>query len=432
MSNFYVSSLLAFILSICVPMIYPQDSTKVLKEYHLEYGSLPNIESGARTTVGINSLMFDMINHSLKNSRWNNALTRTFNAGFVQFYLGLFTFAAAPHEFFGHYSRAREFGITPKISLAFPVISGDDVFKVTYHVPVIERQMIVSSGPELTMGVAREELKEIYGGKPAPSYAGNFLLAGKIIDMLMYTQNNVKPFIKDPEKFYMDNASYFRRNPVPNDPLSYVLALTESYGYYDSFVPKNAIWLYRPPNLNVYVNDFFKDQYKRMKRSQILALMDPALLYFFYGNYQYIAHDQATFTPFMFNVSGYRFMPSIRAYLGELGAENYYDLYLVTPSGQQVIVYYRQGGNMFDQIYGGGVEVGKIRIAGNYTLTSQADFWYNERSDKSNFNIMESVDYDITKRWLISISLGYKTKGQIAGKPYFDGLYGYSGFGIRL
>lgn len=410
---------------------HPTDSL-VTRQYTIAYGSRPNMEAGALSTLSVTSLAFDQVSNLIRKSRFDNGWTRAANVAFIQLYLGLTAYGALPHEYFGHYSRAKEFGVTPKLSSDFPSIGGDDVFKVKHQMSALHRQMIVAAGPEFTTTVTREAIKQMYSEPTAPSYIGNYLAVGKIVDGLMYTQNNLKPFLKDPEQYYQDNEDYFKRNPVPNDPLSFALALTESYGYYDDFVPKDATWLYRPANLSLYVNDFLKDQHRRMKRAQILTLLDPALLSFLYGNYQYLVNGKPFFKPLMLRVGGVRMMPSIRANLGELGAENYYDLYLLTPRSQAVLLYYRQGGNLNDQLFGGGAEINNLSLGPSIRLSTQLDYWRNGRIKDNGVNVMETVRYGISNRFFLTASGGYKTKGGLIGKQYGGGFYGHAGLGVNL
>jgi hypothetical protein len=391
---------------------------------------LPNIESGAKSSIGVTSLIFDQLNNKIRHSKINGVATRAVNYFAVNFYLGLTGYATLPHEYFGHYSRAREFGITPKLTISFPAPGGDDVFRVPHSMSATERQMIVAGGPELTSQIAFEATKEMYSGNVVPAYQGLYLFAGKVVDGIMYTQNNVKPFLDDPNKYYDDNKDYFKKNPVPNDPLAYALALTESYGYYENFLPKNATWLYKAPDLNVYKNEFIEDQYRRMKRAYILQLLDLTSLYGLYGAYQYIVNDKAFIKPFMLKVHGVKFMPYIRANMGELGAENYYDLFITPRSNLSYNIYYRHGGNMFDKIDGAGGEV-RAKISSKLSLTSGIDFWNNERTDKKNFNTLQTLRLKL-QRLALATSVGYKTKGALMGKPWDEGVYGYFGVGYSF
>lgn len=404
----------------------------IQRSYTLRYGSLPNIESGAATTIGATSLVFDQVNNLIDKKANNNFFLRLANFGLVQFYLGITGYAAAPHEYFGHYSRAKEFGITPHYRLDFPSLGGDNVFKVNYNMPVIERQMIVAAGPEFTNQLNYEATQQMYSGQKVPTYYGLYFLAGKLVDGILYVQKDLKTFLDDPNQYYADNAEYFQRNPVPNDPLSYALALTESYGYYDNIIDKNATWVYQPDDASVYVNDFIKDQYKRMKRAYVLQLFDPALVLGLYGNYNYLVNGKLFTDIPMLRVGDLRLMPSIRANLGELGAENYYDLYFLTPQLRAFNVYYRRGGNMQDDLQGGGINIRNVQLTKGLTAGIQADYWYNGRTNKSNYNVMPQVSARLTKGFAVLGAIGYKTEGGLMGKPYKEGLYGDVGLQFNL
>jgi hypothetical protein len=134
----------------------------------------------------------------------------------------------------------------------------------------------------------------------------------------------------------------------------------------------------------------------------------------------------------MVRLGNTRVMPSVRANLGELGAENYYDLYLLTPRSGTILLYYRQGGNLHDQLYGGGAEINHLSLASSFRLSTQLDYWHNERTGGNGINAMETLRYAVSDRFFLSASAGYKTKGGLIGKPYGAGFYGYAGLGIRL
>lgn len=422
--------LIVLFLALTLYFVNAQDTIK--REYIIEYGSLPNIESGAISSIHINSLIFDQINKGIQSNH-NKWWLRTINFCLFQCYLGIPSYATIPHEFFGHHSRAMEFGINPKMTFSFPAIGGDNIFFVNYNTPAIQRQFIVSAGPELTSQIAYGITKDMYADEAVPSYYGWMLLSGKIIDAYLYTQSNLKSFIENPNQYYKENNEYFGVNPVPNDPLSYALALTERYGYYDNFIDKNSIWVQQFTDMSVYKNDFLQDQFKRMKTTQLLQLFDPTLLFFIYGNYNYLVKGNPFTKALMFNVSGVKFMPSIRANLGELGAENYFDMFFKIKKMPAFNIYYRQGGNLFHEIKGTGIEIRNINlIKDKLKLSSQLDYWYNEKELQNGLNVYEDIKAYPTKKWLVKIGIGYKSEGGLMGKPYREGLYGNIGVGLIL
>lgn len=411
--------------------------TIVTRHYEIQYGTNPNIETGSQSAIGVSSLIFDKTSQLIKNkvkSKTGSLFARIGNFGLVQFYFGAQLYATIPHEYFGHYSRAKEFGITPKLNLNFPSLGGDNIFLVTQNIPVLQRQMISASGPEVTATIAYKATQQLYTDEYSPTYIGNFLLSGKIIDQYIYVQNNVKPFLENPNEYYKKEADYFNGNPVPNDPLSYALALTESYGYYDSFLDKNKTWVQQFPDMGVYTqNDFIKDQYKRMKSAYLQTLLDPTNLYFLYANYLYLAKGETFFRPFMFKIKNVSFMPSIRANLGENGIENYYDMFFKVKNLPAFSVYYRTGGNMFHQTKGVGTEFRNLNITNRIKINGQLDYWNNERTKTNNFNIATGINLT-NKQKIFSVSgnIGYKSYGNIMGKPLGEGVYGYIGLGMNL
>ena len=416
--------------------MFAQD-TIVDRKYEIHYGSIPNIESGSQSAIGLSSLLFDQLNLTIKNnikSKGLNFAARLGNFSLIQFYIGSQIFATIPHEYSGHYSMARVYGIDSEFKSNFPGMGGSTTLIMKQSIPSLQRQMIMAGGPEVTADIAYKATQELYSDDYVPNYIGNYLLAGKLIDEFIYLQNNVKPFLADPNKYTKDNQEDFKVNPVANDPLSYVLALTESYGYYDNFINKNAVWLEQFPDMTVYTqNVFIKDQYKRMKTAYLLTALDPSNLYFLYGNALYLAKGKTYFKPFMLHLGNVYLMPSVRANMGEIGIENYFDMFFKIKNSAPFSVYYRDGGNMFDQLKGFGGEIRNINLCDRVSMNGQVDYWYNERSEKNNFNISSCFKLS-DKKHLFSFlgTIGYKTKGNLMGKPFNEGLFGYIGLGLNL
>lgn len=414
---------------------YCQDTT-IIRSYSLLYGSNPNIESGAVSSIGTSSLIFDQLNHSIKRIK-NRPLSfsaRLLNFSLLQFYFGSQLYATLPHEYFGHYSRAREFGIESNVQSNFPGIGGSTTLFLSQSIPTIQRQMIMAAGPEVTAEIAYKATQELYSADYVPTYFGNYLLAGKLIDQFFYYQNNVRPFIEDPNKYLIDNRVELQKNPVGNDPFSYTLALTESYGYYDSFLDKKALWVQQFPDMTVYTkNEFIKDQSKRMNTAYLMAALDPTNLYFLYGNALYLITGKSYFRPFMFRLRKVNFMPSVRVNAGELGIENYYDVFFKIKNYPSFNIYYRTGGNLIHHINGFGVSFRKIHLNSRISVDAELDYWNNDRTNKNSFNVssiwhLSNRNHTMSSLW----ALGYKSEGNLMGKTFGAGLYGYVGIKLQL
>lgn len=407
------------------------------QHYEIYYGSSPNIESGAVSILNGTSLLFDQTNSLISQGDHNKALGFTLRLGnvvVIQLYGGAFLYGWALHERFGHKARSNEFGIEMELISNFPALGGDDIFIVDHNVPAFERQTIVAGGPEATSFLAYKATQRLYSQEYVGSYIGDYLVVGKLIDGILYIEDEIKPFLEDPNQYYRDNANYFSRNPVPNDPLSYVMALTESYGYYDDFLDKNSIWVQEFPDMGLYTeNEFIHDQYDRMKHAYSLTALDPVNLYFLYGNIIYLLKGKDFFKSFMFKINNVAFMPSIRANMGELGAENYFDLFMRINGLAPFNVYYRQGGNMFHQINGVGAEINRMKFTSRISSMFQIDYWKNERNGSNNFNVMTGVEWS-NRQNLLSIigKIGYKDHGILMGKPLRKGVYAYLGLGLNF
>lgn len=426
-----------FFFTILTVFLAKAQDTTITKNYKFFYGTVPNIESGAQTSIGVSSLIFDQINQAIQykiKGKGLNFTARFINFGLVQFYWGSQLYATLPHEYFGHYSRAKEFEIEANLATNFPNLGGSTTIYVKQSTPVLQRQMIMASGPEVTANIAYKATQELYSSKYVPNYIGNYFLAGKIIDQLIYYQNNVKPFIINPNKYIIENQKELDKNPIGNDPFSYIVGLTESYGYYDSFLDKNAFWVQRFTDMSIYTqNEFIKDQSNRMEKAYLLAALDPTNFYFIYGNLLYLLNGKTQYKPFMLKIRNLKFMPSIRANLGELGVENYFDLYFKIKNFPFFSTYYRKGGNMFHEIKGIGSSVKNIKLNDNLSIDAEFDLWHNERTNKNNINLFAEFNFSNKRNLLFFItSLGYKTEGNLMGKPFSSGVYGYGGIGINI
>ena len=278
--------LVIFLILVSTPFADLRAQTDSLfRSYESLLGSLPNIESGAKSTIGLTSLTFDQINYALQQSRYNNIVTRSLNFLGVQFYLGAFAYGTLPHEYFGHYSRAQEFDVQPDgYEIFFPSFGGNVPFSMTYATDVVHRQMIAAAGPELTTQVAYEATKALYSGEMVSSYYGMYLLGGKLVDSYIYARNDLDAFVDDPAQYLRDAEDYFAEYNVPNDPVSYLLALVEQYGYYDELINPEDTWATFPADPSVLINDFVRDQSDRIRRAYLFQLLDPANLYALYAN----------------------------------------------------------------------------------------------------------------------------------------------------
>lgn len=430
--NYFALPILFFVL-VC-NIAFTQESL-IQRYYETSYGTLPNLESGATSVLGLSALAFDQTNYLIENKVENkllNIASRIANFTFLQLYLGGLFYGTFLHEQFGHHARASEFGLPLELQYNFPGLGGDFLFPVDYKVPAIKRQIVVAAGFEATSLLSFKALQGLYGRDYSGSYVGLYLLSGKLIEGILTIQNDIQPFLEDANAYYARNKRLMQ-NPVPNDPLAYLLALTENYGFYDDFIDRESTWVQRLEDMTLYTqNDFIVDQNRRMKTAFLLTALDPALLYFLYGSYKYLVKGDLFIKPFMFRIKGVSFMPSIRANYGELGAENYFDLFFKPNDAPPFNIYYRRGGNLFDKISGFGFEIRKVEYK-QFVFEGQLDYWRNGRERTDNFNLYLKGNYAIIpEKLLLTAGIGYKSKGGLMGKPYRKGLYAYFGLGWNL
>ena len=392
--------------------------------FDFQLGYPLSVESGSRTAIGLTTVLFESVNSSIKWLNWDNVFVRVGNVLGLQLLIGASLYGTIPHEFFGHYAATLNAHMAPTVfDLNFPLPGGHTEYYTTYAQTSAESRAVISAaGPEVSENTAYEATKIIYSGKPFPTYIGNYLLGAKIVDGIVYLGNSLDSFLKDPGHY--DKSDYW------SDPFQYGLAIAEKYGYYSALNLDNQVWPYQPSDPGVYVNQFLKDLNRRMWIAYTLQLIDPALIYFIYGNYQYIVNGDTRINSFMFEAGPVQFMPSIRANLGLIGPENYFDLFLIVNRELPMNVYFRIGGNMLESIYGFGLEIRKIRFLG-FEDSFQLDFWKADRSELG-FNVYTEITYLWTDFFNPSLSVGYKTYGNVMGKPISGGIYGYLGFKVYL
>jgi len=352
----------------------------------------------------------------------------------IQFYFGANLYGTLPHEYYGHFARAKAFGLNPNFTIAFPELGGDVIFKAKQSMPAYERQMIVAAGPEVTATIAYKATQQLYSNVYSPSYSGNYFFVGRFVDNYMYYQTSVKPFRENANKYYAEHKDYFQRNPVPNDPVSYLLGLTEGYGYYNGLISPDSTWVQQLLDMNLYTaNSFFKNQANRMKQAYLLTAMDPSNLYFLYANALYILKGQRFFKPFMFRISGVSFMPSVRANMGDIGMENYFDVFFKARKLPPFSIYYRNGGNIIHKLRGAGAEFRHLVLNDRVSLNGQLDYWYNQRNNSNNIHFAAGAYFEDKQHlFFLSGNLGYKSSGNLMGKPLEKGVYGNLGLGLNL
>jgi hypothetical protein len=399
------------------------------RTYDLVFGGIDNIEAGAVTTSSIASLVFDQASLRLQGSRIDNWGTRTANLLVLQLYLGVAAYGTFAHEFFGHYGHAIHAGLHPTLSLNFPNFGGGSEYQATYRTPALTRQIIASAGPEVTEEEAYEATQAMYSGHSVGSYIGLELLGGHIVDSFIYYETALSPFLDDPTTYVATAPGHDLQK---SDPIAWALALTERYGFYKNVIPGNATWVYVPKNPNAYINKFILDQGNRVKWATIAQLFDPTVLSGLYGIARYLVTGEPFYRPIMLGVPQFRVAPAIRANLGYLGAENYFDLFVVAGNLPPLSVYYRTGGNLYDSLRGGGIEIRDVRLSERVELAGQVDGWHDGLARNFGGNIEEKITYRVTRHLGITEALGYKTVGGLMGKPVDAGPYGYVGLRLLL
>jgi hypothetical protein len=401
--------------------------------YTFQYGSNPNMESGVRSSYALSNLIFDQTNLLIKKTQPKSVLLRALNVGIIQLFLGKELYGFAPHEYFGHVKRLEEFNLPQDgFELRFPDVGGFTKFKLSYSVAPEKRLLVSAAGPEVSSLMAYQAVKDLYSGNYVATHLGNNIFFNKLGNYVYY-KSDFPAFFNNPQRYVdaIKSSPHYQTNPEPGDFGMYAFTLTESYGYYDSFIKRDAVALDFPENAALLNNVFIKDQNRRMNNSMLLSLADLTILQFLIGNYQYIVKGKTFYKPFMIDIKGTKLMPSIRSNLGEIGAENYFDLSLVLPNKNSLNIYYRNGGNLIHDIKGFGVSFNRLN-KDNIKLHTESDYWFNERKNAHNFNLSCGLQVKLTQQTQLVGTVGYKTEGNLMGKPFNKGVYVFGGLGISL
>ena len=410
--------------------IKAQDSLQIKRDYLFVWGSEPNIDALSIDVHSTSSFLFERLNYEIarNSSKYiNNGFIRFLNLGF-QGSVGTWIFITIPHET-AHYLRGKESGIENiKIHLEAKFMGGYyTVFtKLNENTPT-ERLMVTTAGPELSTLVSYQQIKDMYSGKPIPPHYSIFQIGAKYVDGYNY-YSRVKDFQEDPSKWLNEKKGNYSndRSPLKFDPLGFTLTLAEKYGYYDSWLPKDSIWFWEPNDINMYENEFVRDQFRRMKKSYLLALLDPSIINSLYVSAKYIIKGDLYSNVFMIPAGNIKFMPSIRANIGMWGIENYFDIHFLYKNILPFSIYYRQGGNLVEDIYGFGAEVSNLMVSDYIKINFKGDYW-----NKKGFNISSRIQYNYKRVYLLA-KLGYKTYGSLIGEPWDKGVYGYGGIGFDI
>ncbi len=422
--------------------------------YDLTWGTWPNIQSISNDYLSFNGLINDGIGYAIKGSRIDNIFVRLMNYLLIQGGLGCYLLGTLEHEL-GHVGYAFEAGYKPHLA--------------SFDVQLIRREFLVRStddkaimylagGMNIDSFTSYEATKTIYSGSPAPCYYGIIITYKKIANF-QYVYSKAR-FMKHP----MGNIKEYYKD---FDPLIYDVYLSKKYGYYDSALP---VWAYAPyfkkslfipENPYAYINPFLKDQYRKMKTAYLIELLDPSIVDLFYGWVRYVGSGESMHTALMIPTGPVSVMPGTRASLGNLGAENYYDLHFVIRNFIPFSIYYRRGGNKWDTVHGAGIDARNIPLSDRLYLDCQLDYWtiiegervgknrayllYNStsaltgpglfrkhRDQRDRFNIFLKLKWEFIEDWYFTGGIGYKRYGALIGRQLEEGVYGHGGIGFNI
>ena len=438
--------------------------------YEYTWGTWPNYESVSTAYLSTSSLIFDSVDYKILNEKlndtWYVVLFNTFFQATVSMYSSILV-----HEG-GHALRFREFGSPSKIILHLPF--GAETISTRRWPTVLCNAdgliAVAGAGLEMATMITSSAAKEMYTGEEARNVHRFPILINKIVNILYaeMSRSNARKKI---------NGTSIESG----DHVGYAMLMTAKYGYYDTMIPffNGGVpgmsssydffvhpYLYTNPWL--LKNSFYKDQLRRIWRAYFIELCDPVIVNAIYSFFA--GGDGVSFTPLMPKIGPIAFMPATRAALGYIGAENYIELHGAARGLFEFTVYYRFGGNKFDRLSGGGIELRNLKLHRRLALGLQADYWTVRRINCNHYRIdylahtsidlwlwntpyagsgpiftpmrANTIHYwyrtnnrnryhlYINLRWnvhdalYIAGGIGYKTYGGLMGKQLASGVYG--------
>ena len=446
--------------------------------YEYTWGTWPNYESVSTAYLSTSSLIFDAVDYKILNKKlndtWYVVLFNTFFQATVSMYSSIMV-----HEG-GHALRFREFGSPSKIILHLPF--GAETIS-TRRWPTVLRNAdglitVAGAGLEMATMITNSATKEMYAGGEVRNVHRFPILINKIVNMLYAetSRANAKKKLKG-------------TSIESGDHVGYAMLMTAKYGYYDTMVPffnggvpgmsSSYDFFVRPylyTNPWLLKNSFYKEQLRRIWRAYLIEVCDPVIVNVIYSFFA--GGDGLSFTPLMPRIGPVAFMPATRAALGYVGAENYIDLHGAVREIFEFTVYYRFGGNKYDRLSGGGIELRNIRLHRRLFLGLQADYWtvrrinrnhyrvdylaytsvdlwlwntpyagsgsiftpmrantihyWSQTSNRHRYNLYANVKWNVYDALYLVGGIGYKTYGGLMGKQLASGVYGRGGLGFVI
>lgn len=183
---------------------------------------------------------------------------------------------------------------------------------------------------------------------------------------------------------------------------------------------------------------------RRLAAGYLWNLLDPTLLYAFYGTLvaNVVQGRSVTKMPLP-RIGDTTVFLTPRFALSPFGAEHTLDLFLARSEGRMLDVYGRVVSSGLADAYGVGARVLGIRAGERTTLGAELDFWRQpeilldsrgvfERPQRLGLNAGAFFDVRIASIVGITGKIASKTPGWVVGQPASGGLHGYLGVSLAL
>ena len=307
------------------------------------------------------------------------------------------------HEYMGHGSLPRKLNWETQYTFFYPfpygrggaIIEIVDIEKYYNDLSYSEQAYTTTSGVESSQYLSKEIQKEFY-------------IKGKThyTDLLLYGINK------------LDISVYIlstRPSVWSGDINSFIYELPRSIGQ----------------SLDL------DELYENLKLGAIWNIIDPTLWIAGYHGLKYIVNGERISKIPMFKLGETYFMPATRFSLTPIGYEYYFDL-MILDNKTLYSTYFRKGRGGEDFYYGSGIGIDNIILFENLSIGINTDIWkqiiiettaeyYDERKEILAGNLNFDCKFIPLNNFGITLSIGYKEKGYLIGRPYEKGAYGYAG-----
>jgi hypothetical protein len=163
-------------------------------------------------------------------------------------------------------------------------------------------------------------------------------------------------------------------------------------------------------------------------RGQVLwNLLDLPLYNSYYALWQYVVCGDQNVDLFMFDVKGYKYLPSGNLLFAPWGTEFQIQNNIITPKNQFITANVRYGSNSFINSFGIDLAIKPILSYKNFEFGNRLFLWRqphmiispSAQGANNRFGIADyvSIDYKWTKNISVISEIGYKTAGFILGDP---------------